>query len=383
MPKASTISCSDLCSRFARNAIPTEVDYGDLIAADLNQAEDGLLKLPDQSLGLVRQTRNGNVLHFFADPAAVTPDWQAQLIGTDSPGLGLSGSTGEAALFLDGTTGNVGIGTINAGNRLTVNGRWPDSQAPGSKLSKQGILAIRSNVAQLDFLDPEATAKDATAKEWSIQVKNNKLSFIRSPSESNDLVLDGAGNVGIGTNSPSQKLHVAGGLLVKGDLQVDGALNASGRLIVSGGQTRGNLWHISGRGEDGDGLGRKISRTLRVNKQYSDTVLRILYSDNIGITGTSRVAHWEIRIDGRPLEVPIKMGQHHGSKAHAIFINASIVGYTKRLPPKIYEIQVWVGSSPCPPQFIEPISARTGWKESTWCLEAEEVYRNEITTTRK
>lgn len=376
MPRATTKSCLDLRSRFVRNAIPTEGDYADLIAAGLNQAEDGLLKLPDQSLGLVRQTLDAPVLRFFADPAADTSAWQAQLIGTAKPSFGLSGPSGSPALFLDGTSGNVGIGTTNAGHKLTVEGPWLDRQAAGSDLAKQGILAIRSNSPQLDFLDPDATAKD-----WAIQVKNNKLSFIRSPWESSDLVLDGAGNVGIGTNSPNQKLHVAGGLRVGGDLEVGGTLTISRPLLVKGGQTRGNLWHTSGRGwlTDEAKLGRIRSRTLRVNKQHADTVLRILYSDNVGMSGTNRVAHWEIRIDGSPLESPIKMGLHQGNNVDALFTHASIVGYTKRLPPKIYEIQVWVGSSPQPGWNSEPIEVRTGWKESTWCLEAEEVYRNELT----
>jgi len=63
-------SRQELRSRFVRNAIPTEADFADLIAASLNQADDGVLKLPDQPLGLVRQKPDQPVLRFFADPAA-------------------------------------------------------------------------------------------------------------------------------------------------------------------------------------------------------------------------------------------------------------------------------------------------------------------------
>ncbi len=48
MPRPTTKSRQELRSRFVRNAIPTEMDFADLINAGLNQADDGLLKLPDQ-----------------------------------------------------------------------------------------------------------------------------------------------------------------------------------------------------------------------------------------------------------------------------------------------------------------------------------------------
>jgi hypothetical protein len=103
-------SRQELRSRFVRNAIPTEADFVDLIAASLNQADDGVLKLPDQPLGLVRQKPDQPVLRFFADPGAEGSAWQLQLGDGDKPGFGLAGADGKLALFVDGATGNVGIG---------------------------------------------------------------------------------------------------------------------------------------------------------------------------------------------------------------------------------------------------------------------------------
>ena len=110
MPKPNSKSRQELRSRFVRNAIPTETDFADLIAASLNQADDGVLKLPDQPLGLVRQKPDQPVLRFFADPAAEGSAWQLQLGTGDKPGFGLTGADGKLALFVDGATGNVGIG---------------------------------------------------------------------------------------------------------------------------------------------------------------------------------------------------------------------------------------------------------------------------------
>jgi hypothetical protein len=110
MPKPTSKSRQELRSRFVRNAIPTEADFAELIAASLNQADDGVLKLPDQPLGLVRQKPEQPVLRFFADPAAEGSVWQVQLGSGDKPGFGLAAADGKLALFVDGATGNVGIG---------------------------------------------------------------------------------------------------------------------------------------------------------------------------------------------------------------------------------------------------------------------------------
>jgi hypothetical protein len=366
MPKATTKNRQDLRSRFARNASPTEADFSDLISAGLNQADDGMLKLVDQSLGLVRQKQDGPMLRLFANPEAETSAWQAQLIGGDKPGFGLAKQTGSMALLLDGTTGNLGIGTTQASHKLTVEGRWPDNQAPGSELSKRGILAIRNQAPQLDFLDTDATTKD-----WAIQVKNNKLAFIRSPWESSDLVLDGAGNVGIGTDSPSQKLHVAGNTRVEADLAVAGNLTVTGRVR---GEIR-SVWYETGSGWVPYSWGRVESRTLKIEKKSAETVLRILYSDNTKIDGAQNATRWEIRLDGQPLKSPIFMDRYD-HKGINYYIHSTIVGYAHGLIPKTYEIQVWVVQVPSHSYRVDWIG--TGGASSSWCLEAEEIYQKTL-----
>ena len=201
MPKPNSKRRQELRSRFVRNAIPTETDFADLIAASLNQADDGVLKLPDQPLGLVRQKENQPVLRFFADPGAEGSVWQLQLGAGDKPGFGLAGADGMLALFVDGATGNVGIGTVNPGNKLTVQGTFNESKDPESGITNGGLLALKGNAPQIDFIDTEHG-------DWSIHVNGGRMYFIREPWEHQDLVLDGKGNIGIGSSAPEAKLNI-------------------------------------------------------------------------------------------------------------------------------------------------------------------------------
>jgi hypothetical protein len=130
-------------------------------------------------------------------------------------------------------SGNVGIGTTSPGQAFTVKGTHNSGKHEGSGMTNGGNFAIVSNAPQIDFIDTENN-------DWSIHVNANKMYFIRQPWEFKDLVLDGAGNVGIGTDTPAAKLAINGGLHVGGDsdpgdnnLLVDGNSTISGALSVT------------------------------------------------------------------------------------------------------------------------------------------------------
>lgn len=104
-------------------------------------------------------------------------------------------SSGWDALFgIEGGTGNTKIkGMLSIGD-----------QSVASSMSATGLLALKGSAPQIDFIDSDHN-------DWSIHVNSSKMYFIRQPWQYTDLVLDGKGNVGIGTDNPTQaKLVVLG-----------------------------------------------------------------------------------------------------------------------------------------------------------------------------
>lgn len=122
-------------------------------------------------------------------------------------------SVGATGLNLATKSGSkVGIGTDSPGQKLVVEGLFNQGKHNENNLLYSGTLAIKSNVPQIDFID-------SNHKDWAIHVNEDKMYFIREPWEYKNLVLDGAGKVGIGTASPSAKLEVDGDLKVSGQIE--------------------------------------------------------------------------------------------------------------------------------------------------------------------
>lgn len=118
----------------------------------------------------------------------------------------------ETAKMVISAAGNVGIGTMNPRQQLVLRGKW-DTGKHGS-MSHGGSLAIISNAPQIDFIDTDRS-DEGNDRDWSIHVNGSKMYFVREPWEYTDLVLDGRGSVGIGTDNPGSKLEVVGDLKLR------------------------------------------------------------------------------------------------------------------------------------------------------------------------
>jgi hypothetical protein len=213
-----------LKSYFVKNAVPTASNFEDLINAGINQREDGIAKLPGEPLSLQADGDDASqkkLLNLYRNFNDLAPAWALALNPRANPadpasanaGFSIGDANGVSRLFIDQATGRLGVGTVKPAMQLDVVGvvRFMASsnanKDPDSRLQYGGNLVLKGNMPQIDFLDTDHL-------DWAIQVNANKLRFVREPWLDTDLVLDGAGNIGMGTDAPRAKLEVRGGAIM-------------------------------------------------------------------------------------------------------------------------------------------------------------------------
>jgi hypothetical protein len=126
----NTKNRTELKQFFVKNAIPTQGNFADLIDAQLNQAEDGVFKQPDQPLGVVAVVgEQRRALQLYSAYPAANPDWLISLnpkrvapaVGNQA-GFGVADGTGTTRLLLD-TAGNLTVtGSITATTDINYTG---------------------------------------------------------------------------------------------------------------------------------------------------------------------------------------------------------------------------------------------------------------------
>jgi len=145
------------------------------------------------------------------------------------------------SVITEASNGNVGIGTTNPGGTLDV-----QQSSSGEVLSRfwntgTGSAALRfvaadASEAKFQFTNTSTWTSGMAGSNNTGNQNNNYLSFrVRGTSDANTeagldaatrMTILGNGNVGIGTTSPTFKLHLAGDAYVTGSLTVDGNIAA-------------------------------------------------------------------------------------------------------------------------------------------------------------
>jgi hypothetical protein len=150
--------------------------------------------------------------------------------------LGINGTVGTIPVFTGTNTvgnsiitqsaSNIGIGTTSPSAKLNVNG---DIKIEGtSSLSFGGTASVPA---------------------WGINSSGSDLIINDQAATTGDVLFTNAGNVGIGTNAPSQKLHVDGAVRVTGGYyDSSNSQGTSGKVLSSTGSGTSWVDTISGPG---------------------------------------------------------------------------------------------------------------------------------------
>ena len=157
------------------------------------------------------------------------------------------------------SSGNVGIGTTSPNRNLHVIGQIALDNAATSPSA--GMLI---------------TADGTSNKIYSRTANNNStpLAFEIISGSSSSLYITSGGNVGIGTTSPADKLHVA---VSSGNYQIDG-------------DSSGNIYHKSQSGEHRFRAGGGTTNAFNIANSLISTLKTAYFSSNVGIgtTGPAR-----------------------------------------------------------------------------------------------
>ena len=129
-------------------------------------------------------------------------------VGTTDPHALVIRTNGQEAMRVD-VNGNVGIGTNNPNSRLEI-------------IAQDGL--------QIVGYQPFLTLNDSNNQEYAtcrMQGANGDIFFhtfstITLKQDAAMVIKSGSGNVGIGTPTPSTKLHVVGDVTVTGDISLPG-----------------------------------------------------------------------------------------------------------------------------------------------------------------
>ncbi len=210
-------------SHFRTGDIPTQDNFYDLIDSVLNQDEDGITKKAGNPISLQAEgdvTGVQNVLFLYRKLTDESPGWKISLnprsdpqaAATNKPGLNISdGPSGASRLFIRGSDGNVGLGTIEPAANLHIRGAGSSQVLMGDWKGGANYAGISLN----GTLDASNYNVLSAPTDKSLYLNRPPGSDIRFRMANNDqMALSTAGHLGIGTEAPLARLQVVGGAIM-------------------------------------------------------------------------------------------------------------------------------------------------------------------------
>ena len=227
-------------------------------------------------------------------------------IGNAAYGTSINSATGPAhkdqsKLFI-AESGNVGIGTTSPGNELQV-GNFGSTETPeitvGGGTSSQIQLttsAATGSFAQVGFGSTQFASSNTAGK-----IKYTHTSQTNPPLDvmsfrvnySDKMVINGSGNVGIGTTSPDSKLNI------------EGTKNTA--ILTLGNTTSGSTWVVGDRvggidfySADGSGGGIGVKASISYEEAVGGTgsSQAMVFRTGGNTSGTNNVERMRLQYNG-------------------------------------------------------------------------------------
>ena len=276
-----------LKSYFVKNAVPSASNFEDLIGGALNQRDDGIAKLAGEPLSVqadgddTSQKKLINFYRNFADPQAawtlsLAPRVNAADPTTARPGLAIGSGAGATSLFIEQTSGRVGIKTLKPMRDLHVEASELHSGGGGGGFS----------FSNRDSNGGAFVESPGVGERWVLYAQGGSA---RLWSGGDKLVVNTAGDLALtGALTVQKNLTLTGALNVKGDvavhaksilLGIDG--NGGGQLLICN-NTNDNRIYLEAFNQAGDGNATELLLTGRNGLAMPQLTLSAVNTSNVG-----------------------------------------------------------------------------------------------------
>lgn len=225
---------NSLINTFSDGKNPRGEDFKNLIDSYLHRRDDGIDKSADSPLEVSAGIEPHAPLIRFAGHNTSNAKWGISLLSNTKAGLGFAKdeSPDNPSLFLDETTGFVGVSSTSPKSTLSVSGNLSvgstlanTDNAPANgilvegesdlrgKLTLQSDLQVGGNQGSAGTMELLQNGASPIGNRIVFGTDNTGWKLALSKRESNQnitdlLVLEDGGNIGIGTDDPAGKLHV-------------------------------------------------------------------------------------------------------------------------------------------------------------------------------